>query len=79
MSEIRNVSLALQTIAQEIDVRLADIAGRRVGFSLVVYTDGRLQYVSNSTDRAEIAAVLRKLLAGWEKGMPNVPAHEIQG
>ncbi len=79
MSEVRDVSLELQTIAQEIDARLAGIAGRRVGFSLVVYTDGRLQYVSNSTDRAEIASVLRALLAGWDKGMPDVPAHEIQG
>lgn len=76
--EIRKVSLELQNIARELDKRIEDGAGKRIGFSLFVWTDGRCNYVS-SVDRAEVIQVLEGMIKGWKAGMPDAPAHEIVG
>jgi len=76
--EIRKVSLAMQDIATELDQRITEIAGRRVAFSLFVWTDGRCNYISTA-ERQEIIAVLEGMIAGWKAGMPDIPAHELVG
>lgn len=76
--EAVKVSRDLQHIAQEIDRLVKRSAGRRVSFSLFVWTDARANYISNSTDRAEIKRALLSVIDGWEVGMPDVPAHEVQ-
>lgn len=76
MSAADQVSRELQTVAKELTARLELIAGQRVAFTLLVWTPGRANYIS-SADRAEVAAQLRDLLAHWESGMPDVPAHKV--
>lgn len=73
------VSEELQTVAAVIDDALANIAGKRVGFSLFIWTEERAQYVSNSTQRKEIQTAVRAVLDGWDQGMPDIPAHEVRG
>lgn len=73
------VSMALQDVARQLDERLTAIAGAPVSFSLFVWTDGRANYVANSTDRAEIKRVVLSVITGWDAGMPDVPAHEFKG
>lgn len=73
------VSESMQALAGSLDSLLRDIAGQRMGFSLIVFNaeeNSRMNYVSNC-DRAEVEAALKSLLAGWEQGMPDVPAHEV--
>jgi len=37
-----------------------------------------MNYISNA-DRDDACAALKSLVHGWEQGMPDIPAHEIQG
>jgi hypothetical protein len=76
MSDARIVSKQLQSIAADLGVRLEQLTGHRVAFSLFVWTDGRASYISTAA-RHEVIAVLEQMLAGWRKGMPDVPAHEV--
>ena len=69
------VSTRLQQIAREVDRLLAEAAGDRQLFSLVVWTPGETQYVSNA-NRPDVAAAFEKLLAKWRAGAPDVPFHE---
>lgn len=76
MSDATEVSRHLQTIAAEIDDRLTQLVGKKVAFSLFVWTDGRSNYISTA-DRKEVAAVMVEHLKGWAKGMPDIAAHEV--
>ena len=75
------VSQELQKIADELNKRLEDVAGQRMNFSLVVFNSepgSRMNYVSNC-NRDDVANAMQSLLIGWGKGMPDIPAHEVQG
>lgn len=52
------------------------IAGEGVDFSLICWSGGRFQYIATA-DREDVAGALRRLLAGWEAGMPDVAAHDV--
>lgn len=72
------ISLALQGIASVIDDHLKELSGgQRIGFSFIVFTEGRASYVSN-VDRPTVVREIKGLLADWEAGMPDVPAHKVQ-
>ncbi len=71
------VSLNLQQVARALEEVLDEVAGQRVSFSLFVWTNGRANYIANSTDRAEIRCALLTVIDGWETGMPDVPAHKV--
>lgn len=73
------VSHALQDIAKQLDAYLEEAAGERVTFSLIVFTNPRFQYISNTKDRAEIAGALQALIDAWKKNMPDIKAHEVRG
>jgi hypothetical protein len=75
-AEAAVVSRALQTVAKELDDRLEKLVGRRVAFSLFVWTRGRSNYISTA-DRSEVIAVLEQHINGWKAGMPDVQAHRI--
>ncbi len=77
MSAINKISKKLPAVADHLDSKLRKIAGQPVAFSLIVWTEGRFQYVSNSKDRDEIKGALQALIDGWNDGMPDVPAHEV--
>lgn len=72
------VSQALNDVAHGLDVLLEDIAGERVAFTLLVFTEGRASYVSTA-NREESVQQIKHLLELWEKGMPDVPAHGVAG
>lgn len=74
----RDISQALRHIAGVLDEALEKIAGHRVSFALIVAPDDWVSYVSNIENREDVAAAMRKLLANWEEGMPDIPAHERQ-
>lgn len=71
------VSKNLQSIGRGLDKKLTRAAGERVSFSLFIWTEGRANYISNTSDRKEIAQVLEQMIAQWRAGMPDIPAHEI--
>lgn len=68
----------LQDIARELDRRIKEVAGERVAFTLLVFTEGRASYISTAA-RAESVREIRHLLELWEQGMPDIPAHEVRG
>ncbi len=78
MSAANKVNKKLQAIAQALDEELQEAAGERVAFTLLVFTPGRANYISNA-DRAQSVEQLRDLLKYWESCIPDIPAHEIQG
>lgn len=69
------VSAELRFIAAAIDEVLQTTTGERIGFSLVVYTETRAQYVSN-VSREEAVRGLTELLERWKSGAPDVPWHK---
>lgn len=72
-------SLALRTIAEKLDSVLQRVAGRRMGFSLIVWNESgaeRANYISNSP-RPEVACALEELLKRWKAGMPDVSGHDV--
>ena len=75
------ISENMQALAGSLSDLLEEIAGKPMGFSLVVFNaepGSRMNYVSNC-DRQEVYSALKSLIAGWEAGMPDIPSHEIQG
>lgn len=74
MSQSLALSLRLQDIATALDDILAEIAGDRISFVLVVQADKVAQYVSN-TDRKDGRELLESLLARWAASRADIPAH----
>lgn len=72
------VSERLQAIAKALDGALEDVAGERVAFTLIVFTEGRASYISTAA-RADSVREIKHLLGLWEQGMPDVPAHDVKG
>lgn len=72
------VSKQLQAVCKRLDKDLKKIAGQRMGFSLIVFSDadnGQVNYASNCA-RNEAAVALREVLERWEnKDVIDVPAH----
>jgi hypothetical protein len=70
------LSQGLQGLATVIDQSIEQIAGERVAFTLLVFTEGRASYVSTA-NREESVREIKTLLSHWEQGMPDVPAHKV--
>ncbi len=70
------LSKKLQSIARTLDKKIEKVAGERVAFTLIVFTDGRASYVS-TCDRKESVREIKKLLDYWGNGFPDIPAHEV--
>jgi len=74
------ISKHLREIADELAEKLESIVGRRVNFSLLVYSpveNSRMNYISNGS-REDVQTALKSLIKGWEDGMPDIPSHEMQ-
>lgn len=75
-----NISLAMQAIAGGLNKAIKEIAGREMGFCLVIFNEednGYVNYVAN-TDRQLTIDALKSLIEKWEKGMPDIPCHKRQ-
>lgn len=77
----RRVSERLQELGKSLDAQIEEMAGERLGFVLLVFSPvagERMNYISNCP-RPEMQNAMASLLKGWQSGMPDVPAHEVQG
>ena len=70
------VSRNLQALAQGLDEVIEGIAGERVGFTLIVFTEGRASYIS-TVKREDSVREIKNLLHCWDEGLPDIPAHNI--
>ncbi|MBF8176946.1 hypothetical protein [Herminiimonas contaminans] len=70
------VSMAMPAIADALDKFIEGVAGERIGFTLLVFTDERASYISN-VPRVDSVREIKNLLADWEAGLPDVPAHKV--
>ena len=77
VSDAIAVSRELQRIANIVRQEIIAITGHDIAFSLVVFTEGRLSYISNAR-REDVIPVYRGMLKSWEAGTPDIPAHEVQ-
>lgn len=68
------ISLAMEEIARRLSAELDQVAGEHVMFTLVCFTPGASNYLSN-TCRDDSIRELKRLLEQWESGMPDVPVH----
>lgn len=64
----------LQGVAEGLDEFLEVAAGERIGFAMVLDTDGLAQYVAN-VERKDGVAMLAALFQRWSKNQPDIPAH----
>ena len=69
------ISLALPEMAKMVAQSLRIIAGKQVGFFLMVYTQGRGSHIGNA-DREENARAVGELLAAWQANTPFPPTTE---
>ena len=74
MSKSLRVSLVLQQLAATIEDTLADAAGERIAFVLVLQADEIAQYISN-TERKDGAELIESLLDRWKANRADIPAH----
>lgn len=72
------VSSQLQDVAQMIDRRLEKIDGEKLGWFMFVYAGGEVNYVSTDNDRERVAKAMREILAKWDAGVSQTPAHQRQ-
>ncbi len=70
------LSRNLKAIAQALDEAIEEIAGERVGFTLIVFTDPRGSYIS-TVNREDSVREIKKLLDYWGEGLPDIPAHKV--
>ncbi len=70
------LSRQLREIAENLDQQIHEAAGKRVPFTLIVFTEDRTSYVS-TCDRADSVREMRHLLDLWEQSMPDIEAHKI--
>ncbi len=71
------LSESLQDIAGALDDVITEVAGERIGFALIVFTEGRASYIS-SIKRDDAKEQIKHLLELWDAGMEDVPAHEYK-
>jgi len=77
----RKVSQNMQKLAKYVSRKIDKVAGKHMAFSLLVFNidaNSRMNYCSNCS-REDVHKALKSLLDSWDEGMPDIPAHEIQG
>lgn len=73
------ISRHMQRIGSGLDEVIEEIAGRRLAFTLIVFSDNREElssYISTAT-RADNIEMFSDLTEQWEAGQPDIPAHEV--
>lgn len=75
MTTAAQVSAELQSVARQIDEHFERTTGERPGFFLFVFAGGEVNYVSTDNDRTRVARAMRELIAKWESGVNDTPAH----
>jgi len=81
MNADTKTSEQLKDIADKLGVLLAEAAGQKMNFSLIVFqaeVGSRMNYISNCK-REDVVHAMTSLLNGWREGMPDIPANEYKG
>ena len=73
---VGKVSVELQELGEIIDKWLLEVTGKKIPFTVFIWTDGFAQYLSSAASREEQISVIEKMIAKWKQGMPDIPAHE---
>jgi len=69
------VSRHAQELAELIEKYLEKVTGSTIGFQLFIWPDQVCTYVGN-VDRKVAGDEIKRIIASWEQGMPNIPVHE---
>ena len=72
----RVLSLQLSEVADNLRADIKEKTGEDLAFTLMIFTEGRAQYIS-TTDRATSIEQIENMLDYWKRDLPDVPAHEI--
>ena len=75
-NQMVTLSKGLQGIAKRLDKDIERKAGEKIGFTLVIYTEGRAQYVS-TVDRQSSIEQMEYLISLWKQDMPDIEAHKV--
>ena len=70
------LSKKLQDIAKNLENEIAEAAGEKIAFTLVIFTEGRSQYVS-TCDRKSSLDAMEEMMSYWRQGIPDIKAHEV--
>lgn len=74
MTTSARLSVRLQDVAQSLSEVLDEIAGEPIAFVLMLQADKTAQYISNCS-RADGRELIESLLARWNAGRADIPAH----
>jgi len=72
----RLLSEQLADVADNLRADIKDKTGQDIPFTLMIFTQGRAQYISN-VDRAISIEQIENMLDYWKQDLPDIPAHEI--
>lgn len=72
----RKASKALAEIADELQLIIEEKIGEKIPFTLMLFTEGRSQYISN-VDRADSIEQIENMLDYWKRDLPDIKPHEI--
>lgn len=72
----RKISKQLSAIADNLRADIMEKTGEDLPFTLMIFTEGRSQYISN-VDRSTSIEQIENMLDYWKRDLPNIPAHEI--
>jgi len=75
MSASVRISQGLQGISTKLSEKLDKVAGEHVGFTLLIYSGDRVNYVSNVT-RKEGIEQLEVFLKTQKEGAVDIPYHK---
>jgi len=79
MKNQEKISVALPQLAEAIESLVFELTGEKYAFSLCIFNlkaNERMNYISNCK-REDVVKAWTELLKAWEKGMPDIPSHEI--
>ena len=68
-NQMITLSKGLQDVAKNLDKDIEEKAGEKIGFTLIIYTEGRAQYVS-TIDRESSIEQMEYSISLWRQNMP---------
>lgn len=71
-----HISRRLQPITRAVDRIIEDEVGEKCGFILMVWGPREVNFVSTDADRAKSIRAMKEIIAKWEAGHPETPAHQ---
>jgi hypothetical protein len=70
------ISKQLPALLDLVEDKVTQIAGAKQAMTLIIWTEGRANYISNAR-REDVIRALKEMLEAWERNMPDIPAHHV--